>query len=385
MKKVCLGDFSVSRGGSVDPKKYKDEVFDLLSIPAYDQLKPEVLSGSEIGSSKKNVKPGDVLLSRIVPHIRRVWVVGPSRGRRQIASGEWIIYRGKGFDPNFLRHYLLADHFHSQFMKTVSGVGGSLLRARPSEVEKIQIPLPPLPEQRRIAAILDKADSIRCKRQQAMAMIEDFLRSVFLDMFGDPVTNPKGWETGTIRDLVSEVRYGTSQKAGSDGQYPILRMGNVTYAGGWDLSDLKYIDLSEKEQDKYLVNQGDLLFNRTNSKELVGKTAVYDQDKPMAFAGYLIRVRPNEKGLNEYISGYLNSAHGKQTLVGMCKSIVGMANINAQELQDIKILIPPMGEQKKYQCIVKAMGGFRKSLENPQKVSDDLFNSLVQRAFQGEL
>ena len=102
----------------------------------------------------------------------------------------------------------------------------------------------------------------------------------------------------------------------------------------------------------------------------------------MAYAGYLIRVRPNEGNTNEYISGYLNSEHGKQTLIGMCKSIVGMANINAQELQNIKILKAPLEEQLKYQAIVKSVASFRTALDEPVKLTNNLFSSLVQRAFR---
>nr|EJK0686132.1 restriction endonuclease subunit S [Escherichia coli] len=189
------------------------------------------------------------------------------------------------------------------------------------------IKLPPFEEQKRIVDLLDKAEGIRQKREQAIKLADDFLRAKFLEMFGTPANNIHRFPKGTIRDLVDSVNYGTSAKASIDsGEYPILRMGNITYQGRWDFTDLKYLDLSVKEKDKYLVKEGDLLFNRTNSKELVGKTAVYEEDRPMAFAGYLIRVRPNSIGNNYYISGYLNSIHGKITLMNMCKSIVGMAN-----------------------------------------------------------
>ncbi|ENK2968829.1 restriction endonuclease subunit S, partial [Escherichia coli] len=214
------------------------------------------------------------------------------------------------------------------------------------------IKLPPFEEQKRIVDLLDKAEGIRQKREQAIKLADDFLRAKFLEMFGTPANNIHRFPKGTIRDLVDSVNYGTSAKASIDsGEYPILRMGNITYQGRWDFTDLKYLDLSVKEKDKYLVKEGDLLFNRTNSKELVGKTAVYEEDRPMAFAGYLIRVRPNSIGNNYYISGYLNSIHGKITLMNMCKSIVGMANINAQELQNIEILIPPKHLQDEYEII----------------------------------
>jgi len=251
--------------------------------------------------------------------------------------------------------------------------------------QDLEIPLPPLPEQKRIAAILDKADAIRRKRQQAIQLADDFLRAVFLDMFGDPVTNPKGFPVGTIRDLVDTANYGSSAKASeTEGEFPMLRMGNITYSGAIDFSGLKYVDLSKKDQPKYLVEKGDLLFNRTNSKELVGKTAVYDRDDVAAIAGYLIRVRMNEKGNSYYVSGYLNSTHGKSTLQSMCKSIVGMANINAQEMQNIQILLPPIEIQNKYAAIFQTTKQRLRSQSQSEGNLADLFSAISQKAFRGE-
>jgi type I restriction enzyme S subunit len=265
-------------------------------------------------------------------------------------------------------------------------IGGVIKYIKLGMLTEVVFPLPPLVEQKRIAAILDKADAIRRKRQQAIQLADDFLRAVFLDMFGDPVTNPKSFPVGTIRDFVETANYGSSGKASeTEGEYPMLRMGNITYQGAWDFTKLKYIDLSDKDKPKYLTQKGDLLFNRTNSKELVGKTAVFEDEKPMAIAGYLVRVRANDLGNNYYISGYLNSKHGKKTLVGMCKSIVGMANINAQELQNIKILLPPIKLQNKFENIVKATKKKLKSFDKSSDLLDSNFNSLSQKAFAGKL
>lgn len=248
--------------------------------------------------------------------------------------------------------------------------------------KELEIPLPPLSEQKRIAAILDKADNLRRKRQKAIKLADEFLRSVFLDMFGDSVTNPKGFPEGTIRDLAASVNYGTSSKADvTSGEFPILRMGNITYEGGWNLNELKYIDLEDKDKAKYFAVKGDLLFNRTNSKELVGKTAVFSEEKPMVFAGYLIRLRTNEKGNSQFISGYLNSLHGKITLQAMCKSIVGMANINAQELQDIKILIPPSELQDQYAELVSLVKQRLDVMDRWADAGDELFSSVSASVF----
>ncbi|VAW55521.1 Type I restriction-modification system, specificity subunit S, partial [hydrothermal vent metagenome] len=130
---------------------------------------------------------------------------------------------------------------------------------------------------------------------------------------------------------------------------------------------------------------GDILFNRTNSKDLVGKTAVFREDKPYIFAGYLVRSKVNALAEPEYISSFLNSKYGKTVLRYMCKSIVGMANINAKEYQSIKILIPPISQQQKYALIVKKcerdLVDYKQSLSR----SEDLFSSLTQQAFKGQL
>jgi type I restriction enzyme S subunit len=259
--------------------------------------------------------------------------------------------------------------------------GSTMKHINRREFLETLVPLPPLSEQKRIAAILDKADEIRRKREKAIELTDSFLSSVFLEMFGDSEINPHNFQRGTIRDLVSEVKYGTSGKAGLLGRFEIIRMNNLTYSGDIDLSELKRIDIDSKDESKYLVRKGDLLFNRTNSKELVGKTAVYPFDEPRVIAGYLIRVRPNTNANTEYISGYLNSIHGKNTLRHMCKSIVGMANINAQELQDIPILRPPIELQNRYADLVGAVRALRRKLNNSLDEVELLKSSLSHRLF----
>jgi type I restriction enzyme, S subunit len=148
---------------------------------------------------------------------------------------------------------------------------------------------------------------------------------------------------------------------------------------------LKYISISEKEKDKYLLKRNDLVFNRTNSKELVGKTAVYDRDDEMIIAGYLIRVRLNSRGNPFYVSGFLNSPFGKSILQNMCKSIIGMANINAQELQNIQLPIPPISLQNEYEKRLKAIKNNKAMTQKAAIQSESLFQSLLQKAFNGEL
>ena len=144
------------------------------------------------------------------------------------------------------------------------------------------------------------------------------------------------------------MRYGSSRPAVDGGRYPYLRMNNITYGGELDLSDTKRIDIPDNELAKCTVRRGDVLFNRTNSKELVGKTCVYNRDEMMVLAGFVIRVRVNEKVLPEFLSAFLNTEFSKKMLLGMCKTAIGQANINAQELQNIGLYVPPIDLQQEF-------------------------------------
>ena len=215
-------------------------------------------------------------------------------------------------------------------------------------LKNIQINYPAVEKQAEIVAILDKVSSVIRKREDELSVLDDLIKARFVEMFGDPIKNPKGWKVVTIGDVVTEVRYGTSKPAVEGGKYPYLRMNNLTVEGHLDLNDLKYIDISDDEIEKCVVRKGDVLFNRTNSIELVGKTAVFDLSEDMVIAGYIIRVRLNERLLPEILSQYMNLEALKDILRSMAKGAVNQANINAQELQSIKVYVPGMELQKQF-------------------------------------
>ena len=203
-------------------------------------------------------------------------------------------------------------------------------------------------EQILICEKLNKLYEIIKLRRQELQLLDDLIKARFVELFGDPIKNPKGWEVVTIGDIVTEVRYGTSKPAVEGGKYPYLRMNNLTVDGHLDLKDLKYIDIPDDEMEKCVVRKGDVLFNRTNSIELVGKTAVFNLPEDMVIAGYIIRVRLNERLLPEIFSQYMNLEALKDILRAMAKGAVNQANINAQELQSIKVYVPDMEVQKQF-------------------------------------
>jgi len=287
-------------------------------------------------------------------------------------------------DARYTYWFLRSDRGQGEIAKDFRGstVGGISKKF----IEKVRIPFPPLAEQKRIAEILDAADALRARRRESLAQLDTLLQSTFLDMFGDPVVNPMGWEKGVIRDLLESANYGTSKKADlENGKYLILRMNNITYSGEWDFSSLKYIDLDEKDLPKHLVHKGQILFNRTNSKELVGKTAVFRREEPMAFAGYLVRGIVNNDADPEYIGAFMNTPQMKQFLQHKCKSIVGMANINAKEFQAIPIPKPPLDIQRRFAAIVESVERQKARQRAHLSELDTLFAALQQRAFTGEL
>ena len=230
------------------------------------------------------------------------------------------------------------------------GTGSTFKAIGRKVLEETLVPNYGFEQQHACATNLEKAHAIIQKRKQELLLLDDLIKARFVELFGTYPNNEKGWVTGTIRDLVNEVRYGSSRKAaeGCSGKYPYLRMNNITYGGELDLTDTKTIDIPDEELDKCTVRRGDLLFNRTNSKELVGKTCVYNRDEVMVLAGFVVRVRLNDRALPEFVSAFMNTDFSKQMLLGMCKAAIGQANINAQELQNIGIYIPPIEVQQDF-------------------------------------
>ena len=244
-----------------------------------------------------------------------------------------------------------------------------------------QFNLESLDKQAEIIEILGKAESIILKRRKELAELDNLVKARFVEMFGIYPSNQMGWETGKIRDTVADVRYGSSRPAVDGGKYPYLRMNNITYGGELDLSDVKRIDVPENELDKCTVRRGDVLFNRTNSKELVGKTCVYDRDEMMVLAGFVIRVRVNDRVLPEFLSAFLNTDFSKKTLSEMCKAAIGQANINAQEMQNIGLYLPPLELQRQFVQFKKQVDKSKVVVQKALEEAQTLFDSLMQQYF----
>ncbi|GAA2912388.1 restriction endonuclease subunit S [Streptomyces thioluteus] len=284
----------------------------------------------------------------------------------------------------YLEYFLRSPRALSYYRAKLQG-STARRRSLPRDIFlALPVPMPPLGEQKRIAAVLDQVDTLCAKRREAISLLGNLAQSVFLNMFGDPARNPLGWPVGKVGDLLISANYGSSAKADMEGDIPVLRMNNITTSGDLDMRDLKYLS-SEQVSEKHLVRAGDVLFNRTNSAELVGKSAIYRLPEEVAYAGYLVRLRVSDESHPEYLAAFLNSQYAKRVLRSMSKSIVGMANINAKEVQSIKIPIPPLAEQKRFASAITQVEAAKEPHRTHLATLDELFTSLQHRAFSGVL
>ena len=334
--------------------------------------------------SKGIIKKNDILIVKDGATTGKVAYVNEDFPLEKACINEhvFLVRPKKEINPKYLFYYFFSNIGQREILKDFRGatVGGIS-----KEFIDIDMYITKVDEQIQIIKILDKAKSLIDKRKEQIKTLDELVKSKFIEMFGSPATNPKGWKVTTIGNITTDVRYGTSKPAVEGGKYPYLRMNNITYNGYLDLDNLKYIDIEDDELEKCIVRKGDVLFNRTNSAELIGKTCVFDLEEPMIIAGYIIRVRLINEVLPIYISMFLNSDFGKELLKGMAKGAVNQANINAQELKSIKIAIPPIELQNQFADFVKQVDKLKFEMEKSLKELEDNFNSLMQKAFKGEL
>ena len=182
---VRLGDVNTYNSESVHPDRTPDKTFELYSVPIFPTRKPEIIKGEEIRSNKQAVETGDVLLCKINPRINRVWKVSNFTDNENIASTEWIVVRQREITTEYLRYSLMAPYFRNLLQSNVSGVGGSLTRAKPREIRNYVLPIPPLSEQSRIAAKIAQLFALLRKVEsstQQYAQLQTLLKSKVLDL-----------------------------------------------------------------------------------------------------------------------------------------------------------------------------------------------------------
>ena len=389
----ALGEIlTLERGGSPRPiEKYLTSAPDGIN---WIKISDATASDKFIYTTKEKISKEGLSKTRIVNSGDFILSNSMSFGRPYIMKTTGCIHDGwlvlkqdkqKYFDVEFLYYLLSSPMVFNQFNSKAAG--STVRNLNIALVSSVTVPIPSLPEQKRIVAILDEAFSAIAKAKanaeqnlkNAKELFESYLQSVFSD---------KSWTVKTIGDVCERVEYGSATKSIESGKVAVLRMGNIQN-GRFVWDNLVYSD-NEQDNSQYLLKYNDVLFNRTNSPELVGKTAIYKNEMPAIFAGYLIRIHRKENLLDaDFLNYYLNSKmameYGKTVVI----SSVHQANINGTKLKGYPIPCPTLKEQKIIVKKLNVLSTETKKLESiyqqKLKVLEELKKSILKKAFEGEL
>ena len=413
----------------------------------------ESLGDRKVAEVRKGYTPfrdGDVIFAKVTPCMEngKAAVLKGLTNGVGFGSTEFFALRPKnGLEANYLFHFILQSNFRRDAARNMTGAVG-LRRVPKPWLEQQQIPLPEPDEQRKIVAEIEKqftrleAGVAALRRVQAnlkryraavlktacegrlvsteaelhrnqkskTAKFEtgaEFLARILTERrqnwqgrgkYREPAAPdttglpppPEGWTWATVEQLSTRVQYGSSAKTNENSTgVPVLRMGNIQ-EGKLDFEKLKYLPKSHDEFPELLLARGDLLFNRTNSAELVGKTAVFkDTLQPCSFASYLIRVRFGNGCLPDFVSYFINSVFGRAWIADVVSQQVGQANVNGTKLQALAIPLPQFAEQTRIVAEVERRLSVVEELEsvvtaNLQRATR-LRQSILQKAFTGEL
>ena len=268
-----------------------------------------------------------------------------------------------------------------------------------NEFRKSPLPLPPKSEQQKISSVLSKIQQVIEQQEKIIEKTKELKRSLMHRLFTEGLHGeeqkkteigmiPKSWDVVRLGDenVLEMVQYGISVRGESSGKYPILRMNSIV--GGYVVAEkLQYVDITRELFEKFSLEQGDILFNRTNSIDLVGKTGIFNLTGKYTFASYLIRLRTNKKKLNsEFLNLYLNLESSQERLKTLATRGVSQSNISGSRLKTLCIPLPPdLDEQKEIAHILLSVDKKLSQAESRKQSLQSLFKSMLQLLMTGQV
>ena len=373
----------------------------LMAMGFLEPVKFEKRRWGDIKKSYTHFADGDVLLAKITPCFENGKAgipVGLPNGIGAGSSEYFVLRPGDSVRGKYLLAYLKTLDFLKEGEINMTGSVGHK-RVPKDFLMGREIPLAPFLEQKRIVrkldAVLARVDATRVRLARVPALLKQFRQAVLAAATSGALTEEwreeqglgEAWEKVSLADVAHDFSYGTSAKSKKAGLVPVLRMGNIQ-RGQLDWDDLVFSsDVDEIE--KYRLVSGDVLFNRTNSPELVGKTAVFKGEREAIYAGYLIRVRCSDRLLPDFISYCLGSPQGRDYCWRVKSDGVSQSNINAKKLAAFEFDLPSVDEQREIVRRVESLFALADTVKARYEHAcgrlEKLTSSLLAKAFRGEL
>ena len=388
-EQVKLGDiFEIARGGS--PRPIEQYITDDPNGLNWISIKDASNSSKYIYKTEKKIKPEGLHKTRLVHPNDFLLTNSMSFGRPYIMKTTGCIHDGwlvlsadkTKVDTDYFYHLLGSDFMYRKF--TGLAAGAVVKNLNTELVKSVSVPLPPLAEQRRIASILDQADELRQKRQQTIEKLDQLLQATFIDMFGDPVSNPKGWEKDELQNICKQViDCPHSTPTWSDKGIICLRTSNLG-KGEWIWEDTRYVSSEEyKERTKRSeIFEGDIILSREGT---VGIAAIVPNDLKLSLGQRLVQLTPrldriNSEFLLQVLLYDLDPIRISSLMVGSTSK-----HINVKDLRALKVFVPPLELQRKFSLIALQISQQKIELKSSLSNVDNLFKSLQNQAFNGTL
>ncbi len=346
-------------------------------------LEMVTVANGELSSNKFIFGPEHILYGKLRPYLRKI----ARPDFRGICSTEIIPIRpgprvDRGFLYYYLRHPRMVEH------ATARCEGANLPRLNPAELGQFPIFLPTLVEQQRIAAILDKTDGIRQKRREAYHHVADLNLSLFHQLIGDITRNERGWPVVSVADAgaVQLGRQRAPKYQSGDFTRPYLRVANV-FEDRIDISDVLSMDFDAGDFERYRLKSGDILLNEGQSTELVGRPAMFRGEiADCCFQNTLIRFQPNRQRTEpEYALAVFLAYLRSGVFARVSSKTSSVAHLGAARFAAMPFPLPPLQLQQEFAFRRQAVRNLEREQVIAEAQTGDLFNSLVQRAFRGEL
>lgn len=318
-------------------------------------------------------QPGQVLFGKRRAYQRKVAVADFSG----VCSGDIYVMETKDAQvllPELLPFICQTDAFFDHAIDT--SAGSLSPRTNWTSLADFEFMLAPMMEQSRIIELLTALESASAAQQGAAESADQLIRALLSE------TLNREWPIVELGTVVQGTQYGLSINAGSEGQYPMLRMMNIEN-GLCIENDIKYVDLSNKDFENYRLVNGDVLFNRTNSYELVGRTGVYELLGDHVFASYLVRIKTLPEKLEpKFLTLYLNSDFGRRQVLAYATKAVSQANVNASNLLRVRLPLPPLDHQKRLLDLIdKAKSAEKTALG--QRINSEAMKKILLSSMAG--